>query len=97
MSSLSSNQIIAILIVYAPLLIIAGHIEAKGKQHGLCSLSQFLSCIVLALLGQEKALPFCLGIVLLFANILFLIRLARNAARLEKTPPAKADESNPRE
>lgn len=97
MSSLSSNQIIALLIVYAPLLIVAGHIGAKGRQHGLCSLSQFLSCIVLVLLGQEKALPFSLGIALLIANILFLIRLSRNAARLEKTPPAKADESKPRE
>lgn len=97
MSSLSSNQVIAILIVYAPLLIIAGHIEAKGRQHGLCSLSQFLSCIILVLLGQEEILPFSLGIALLIANILFLIRLSRNAARLEKTPTIKADESQPRE
>lgn len=97
MSSLSSNQIIAILIVYGPLIIIAGHIEAKGKQSGLCTLSQFLSCIILALLGQEKALPFGLGIALLIANILFLIRLARNAAHLEKTSTAKDDEPDPHE
>lgn len=88
---------LAFLIVCAPLLIIAGNIEAKGRQSGLCTLSQFLSCIVLALLGQEKALPFGLGIALLIANILFLIRLSRNAARLEKTPPAKADEPASRE
>lgn len=96
MSSLSGNLIIAFLIVYAPLLIIAGNIAAKGRQHGLCTLSQFLSCIILVLLGQADPLPFSLGIALLIANILFLIHLARNAARLEKTPAAKAAES-PRE
>lgn len=88
---------LAFLIVCAPLLIIAGNIEAKGRQSGLCTLSQFLSCVVLTLLGQEKALPTSLGIALLIANILFLIRLARNAALLEKTSTATADESKPRE
>lgn len=82
--------------MYCPLLIIAGNISAKGRQHGLCTLSQFLSCLILVLLGQEEALPFSLGIALLIANILFLIRLARNAARLEQASSAKADES-PRE
>ncbi len=88
---------IAFLVVYAPLLIIAGNIDAKSKQGGLCTLSQFLSCIILALLGQEKPLSFCLGIALLIANILFLIHLSRNAERLAKPPTTQADESTPRE
>lgn len=97
MSTLSPHSIIVFLIVYSPLLIIAGHIGARGRQSGLCTLSQFISCIILVLLGQKEALPFAFGIALLIANILLLIHLARNAARLEQTSPAIADESPPRE
>lgn len=97
MSSISPHAFIVFLVVYCPLLIIAGNIAAKGRQHGLCTLSQFLSCVVLALLGQQEALPVGLGVAVLIANILLLIRLARNAARLEKTPDTSDHESQPRD